>query len=170
MYCLIEITSWRPMRTPIADWKPHWGSSLSKLFWTSTRWKIWRWGGPVCHYLSLTHLWQSRLSENMSNFRAIDSLLQEAFTGLQVYCSQFFVSHWFSSFVQQRNSKRADRALQTQVPHINAELEESMESLTQLSQTLPKIQSQVVDIRLVHDSGREKVCLSWRRDVFVLKR
>ena len=95
----------------------------------------------------------------MSNFRAIDSLLQEAFTGLQVYCSQFSVSHWFSSFVQQRNSKRADRALQTQVPHINAELEESMESLTQLSQTLPKIQSQVVDIRVVHDSGREKVCL-----------
>ncbi|KIK01499.1 hypothetical protein K443DRAFT_566186 [Laccaria amethystina LaAM-08-1] len=81
---------------------------------------------------------ESRLSENLSNFRAIDSLLQEAFTGLQ------------------RNSKLADRALQTQVPHINAELEESMESLTQLSQTLPKIQSQVADIRVVHDSGREK--------------
>ncbi|TFK39805.1 hypothetical protein BDQ12DRAFT_681254 [Crucibulum laeve] len=81
---------------------------------------------------------ESRLSENLSNFRAIDSLLQEAFTGLQ------------------RNSRRAERALQNQVPHITTELDESMEALTTLAETLPTIKTQVADIQVMYDSGRAK--------------
>lgn len=38
--------------------------------------------GFPCHLLSLTL--QSKLSRNLSNFRAIDGLLSEAFSGLQV--------------------------------------------------------------------------------------
>ncbi|KAF8239398.1 hypothetical protein L208DRAFT_1420795 [Tricholoma matsutake] len=81
---------------------------------------------------------ESRLSENLSNFRAIDSILQESFTGIQ------------------RNARRAERALQTHVPHINSELDESMKILSDLAETLPTIQSQVADVRVVYDSGRDK--------------
>ena len=38
-----------------------------------------------------------------------------------------------------------------------SELDESMETLNELSETLPTTQSQVSDIRVVYDSGREKV-------------
>jgi chromosome segregation ATPase len=81
---------------------------------------------------------ESKLAENLSNFRAIDSLLQESLAGLQ------------------RNAKRADRALNLEVPHINSELDSSEEALTELVETLPAIQSQVSAIRLVYDSGRQK--------------
>ena len=37
------------------------------------------------------------------------------------------------------------------------ELDESMETLNELHGTLPTIQSHVSDIRVVYDSGREKV-------------
>ncbi|KAJ7116044.1 hypothetical protein C8R44DRAFT_794008 [Mycena epipterygia] len=81
---------------------------------------------------------ESKLAESLSNFRAIDSLLQEAFTGLR------------------RNAQRADHALNKQVSHITQELDSSMESLTHLAEDLPTIQSQVADIRAVYDSGRKK--------------
>ncbi|KAJ7623182.1 hypothetical protein FB45DRAFT_837193 [Roridomyces roridus] len=81
---------------------------------------------------------ESKLSESLSNFRAIDSLLQEAFNGLR------------------RNAQRADHGLNKQVAHITQELESSMESLTQLTRDLPVIQSQVADIRAAYDSGRTK--------------
>ncbi|KAJ7782016.1 hypothetical protein DFH07DRAFT_792321 [Mycena maculata] len=81
---------------------------------------------------------ESKLAESLSNFRAIDSLLQEAFTGLR------------------RNAQRADHALNKQVAHITHELDTSMESLTQLAEDLPTIQSQVAAIRAVYDSGRMK--------------
>jgi len=51
---------------------------------------------------------EAALSENLSYFRAIDSLMQEAFTGVQ------------------KTIKRADRALTVQVPQINQELRDSM--------------------------------------------
>lgn len=57
----------------------------------------------------------------------------------------------------QRNARRAERALQTHVPHINSELDESMKILSDLAETLPTIQSQVADVRVVYDSGRDKV-------------
>ncbi|KAJ6591517.1 hypothetical protein DFH09DRAFT_176935 [Mycena vulgaris] len=81
---------------------------------------------------------ESKLAESLSNFRAIDSLLQEAFTGLR------------------RNAQRADHALNNQVSHITEELDSSMDSLTQLAEDLPRIQSRVADIRAVYDSGRKK--------------
>jgi len=61
----------------------------------------------------------------------------------------------------QRNARRAERALQTHVPHINSELDESMKVLSELAETLPIIQSQVADIRVVYDSGRNNVCSSF---------
>ncbi|KAH7926021.1 hypothetical protein BV22DRAFT_1033297 [Leucogyrophana mollusca] len=80
----------------------------------------------------------NKLTENLSNFRAIDSLLQEALAGLR------------------RNADRADRALTVHVPRIKDELDESLIALQELSTTLPNIQSRVADIRLVYDSGRQK--------------
>ncbi|KAG5639583.1 hypothetical protein H0H81_010785 [Sphagnurus paluster] len=50
---------------------------------------------------------EARLSENLANFRAIDGLIQETHTGLQ-HCT-----------------RRAERACETQVPHIYSELDES---------------------------------------------
>jgi hypothetical protein len=61
----------------------------------------------------------------------------------------------------QRNARRAERAIQTHVPHINSELDESMKVLSELAGTLPTIQSQVADIRVVYDSGRNQVCSSY---------
>ncbi|KAJ7890474.1 hypothetical protein B0H14DRAFT_2689425 [Mycena olivaceomarginata] len=81
---------------------------------------------------------ESQLAESLSNFRAIDSLLQEAFGGLR------------------RNAQRADHALSKQVSHITEELDSSMDSLTQLAEDLPTIQGQVADIRAAYDSGRKK--------------
>ncbi|KAJ6548303.1 hypothetical protein B0H10DRAFT_1932164 [Mycena sp. CBHHK59/15] len=81
---------------------------------------------------------ESKLSQSLSNFRAIDGLLQEAFTGLR------------------RNAQRADHALNKQVPFITRELDGSMESLTHLAEDLPTIKSQVADIHAIYDSGRQK--------------
>ncbi|RXW23869.1 hypothetical protein EST38_g1981 [Candolleomyces aberdarensis] len=82
---------------------------------------------------------ESKLSENLSNFRAIDSLLSEAFSGLQ------------------RNTKRADRAVHHQVPGIHRDLQDSREVLEDLAETLPTVQAQVQDIFDVYESGRQKV-------------
>jgi len=81
---------------------------------------------------------ETNLAENLSNFRAVDSLLQETFTGLH------------------RNADRADRALNSHVPHINSALDNSREELTDLAETLPIIRTEVSDIRQVYDSGRQK--------------
>ncbi|KIY63580.1 hypothetical protein CYLTODRAFT_425979 [Cylindrobasidium torrendii FP15055 ss-10] len=81
---------------------------------------------------------EGKLTENLSNFRAIDSLLQEAFTVLR------------------HNSRRADKAASSQIPEIKAELDDAMEALDALSDTLPTIRTQVADIRSVYDSGRNK--------------
>ncbi|KAJ6542261.1 hypothetical protein B0H10DRAFT_2203386 [Mycena sp. CBHHK59/15] len=71
------------------------------------------------------------LSQSLSNFRVIDGLLQEAFTGLQTM-------------------------LNKQVPFITRELDGSMESLTHLAEDLPTIKSQVADIHAIYDSGHQK--------------
>jgi len=81
---------------------------------------------------------ESRLAQGLSDFRTIDTLLQEASAGLQ------------------RDSKRADRAVNYQVPQITRDLDESMDALNELDNTLPTIQSHVSDIRVLYDSGREK--------------
>ena len=58
---------------------------------------------------------------------------------------------------RQRYSKRADRALNIHIPHINNELDESKEKLIELAERLPTIRTAVSDIRTVYDSGRSKV-------------
>lgn len=57
----------------------------------------------------------------------------------------------------QRSGRRSDRALKSHVPRITTELDESLDALSELMETLPTIQSQVKDIRAVYDSGRQKV-------------
>ncbi|KIY49984.1 hypothetical protein FISHEDRAFT_57872 [Fistulina hepatica ATCC 64428] len=81
---------------------------------------------------------EGKLSESLSNFRAIDSQLQEAFVGIR------------------RNTRRATRAMNSQVPHIAQELDESMKDLVELAETLPVIRTRVHDIKAVYDSGRKK--------------
>ncbi|KAG6919516.1 hypothetical protein DXG01_005106 [Tephrocybe rancida] len=56
----------------------------------------------------------------------------------------------------ERNTRRAERACQTQVPHINGELDESLKVLSDLADTLPTIQSQLAEVRVVYDSGQQK--------------
>lgn len=58
------------------------------------------------------------------------------------------------------NSKRADRALNVQLPRIEDDLDDSMETLTKLGEELPVIRSQVNSIADVYLSGHETVSLS----------
>ncbi|PPQ91869.1 hypothetical protein CVT25_000744 [Psilocybe cyanescens] len=81
---------------------------------------------------------ESRLIEDLSNFRAIDSLVNDVYTDLQ------------------RNHLRAQSSLDQQVPQIRKELEDAMNTLSDLGETLPIIDSEVSDIREVYDSGRVK--------------
>ena len=62
--------------------------------------------------------------------------------------------HYFSL---QRNSARAERNVNVQVPLVKNDLDKSEESLAALSKTLPTVQEQVTNIRNVYDSGRRKV-------------
>jgi len=96
---------------------------------------------------------EARFSEDLSNFRAIDSLITDVYKGLQ------------------RNYQRADASLKQQVPQIKRELETSMDTLTDLSETLPSTDSQVSSIRHAYDSGRDKAQelvyeLSWLNTEF----
>jgi len=81
---------------------------------------------------------ETDLAESLSNFRAVDSLLQETLTGLQ------------------RHARRADHALNLTVPYINNALDQSRDELTHLAETLPAIRTEVSDIRTVYDTGRQK--------------
>ncbi|KAH9479368.1 hypothetical protein JR316_0007958 [Psilocybe cubensis] len=81
---------------------------------------------------------ESRLIEDLSNFRAVDNLINEVYTDLQ------------------RTQLRAQTSLTQQVPQIKKELENAMDTLTDLGETLPIIDAEVSDIREVYDSGRVK--------------
>jgi len=84
---------------------------------------------------------ESELSEDLSNFKAIDSLLQDVYSTVQ------------------RNYKRTERSLKHQVPQTKFMLEDSMDTLTELAQTLPTTQARISDIRGGYDSGRAKAQL-----------
>ncbi|KAL0953847.1 hypothetical protein HGRIS_005023 [Hohenbuehelia grisea] len=84
---------------------------------------------------------ESKLSENLSNFRAIDGLIQEAMGDVQQHTRQ-------TSF-----------ALNSHMPYTSNQLDESLEVLEELGDTLPRTRKQVVDIRRVYDSGRQKAQL-----------
>lgn len=80
-----------------------------------------------------------KLSEDLSNCRAIEGLLRDSFTTLK------------------RNYRRADKeALRTHVPLIANELQESMDKLTDLERRLPEIRTQVAHIRTNYNKGRDK--------------
>ncbi|KAA1470310.1 hypothetical protein DENSPDRAFT_928778 [Dentipellis sp. KUC8613] len=82
---------------------------------------------------------EDKLSEDLSNCRAIEGLLRDAYNALK------------------RNSRRADKeALRGYVPHIDEQLAESMEVLSRLEKTLPAVQAQTVHIHATYDSGWEK--------------
>jgi len=96
---------------------------------------------------------ESRLSDDLSNFRAIEGLMQNRYKGLQ------------------RTAQRSDKALNHQVPQIKEELDYLTESLTELVETLPTTRTQVSDIKQAYDSGRGKAQalvsdLSWLNTEF----
>ncbi|KAF9563122.1 hypothetical protein CPC08DRAFT_686987 [Agrocybe pediades] len=81
---------------------------------------------------------ESKLTEDLSNFRAIDSIINEVYIGLQ------------------RNCQRAESSLKQQVPQIQMELGIAMETLQDLQESLPRTDKEVTHIRKVYKSGRDK--------------
>ncbi|EKM81749.1 hypothetical protein AGABI1DRAFT_112002 [Agaricus bisporus var. burnettii JB137-S8] len=80
---------------------------------------------------------EATLSHHLAEFRTFDSDVQQTMHTLRV------------------NSNRVDRASNVQVPRIEEELDESMETLVKLGAELPVIQSQVNCIADVYLSGHE---------------
>ncbi|EPQ56344.1 hypothetical protein GLOTRDRAFT_128289 [Gloeophyllum trabeum ATCC 11539] len=81
---------------------------------------------------------ESRLSEHLGNYRAIDGLLQEAITILR------------------RNTARARKAETDYVPRMTAQLDSSLSLLSSLSSQLPTIRTQTLQVRAAYDAGRRK--------------
>ncbi|PFH51775.1 hypothetical protein AMATHDRAFT_58241 [Amanita thiersii Skay4041] len=81
---------------------------------------------------------ESELSTTLSNFRAIDSIMREAYAGIE------------------QHTLRANHALDVQAPYIAQELEDSEKSLTQLTETLPAVDTQVANIKSIYDTGRDE--------------
>ncbi|KAL1747819.1 hypothetical protein HDZ31DRAFT_31025 [Schizophyllum fasciatum] len=81
---------------------------------------------------------EEKLALSLSNFRAIDGTLQDAFTRLR------------------RSSRQAERALVQQTPQIQITLQNSLDELEQLEDTLPTVRTRVADIQSAYDSGRKK--------------
>ncbi|KAL6298983.1 hypothetical protein BKA93DRAFT_743171 [Sparassis latifolia] len=81
---------------------------------------------------------EAKLTLDLSNFRAIENLLQEVFAGLQ------------------QTQRRADIALSSTVPHISHSLDEDLMALHELDSQLPVILQQVRHIKRVYDHGRAK--------------
>jgi len=79
-----------------------------------------------------------KLRENLGNFRAIEMSIKGALSELN------------------RNVNRADQALNTDIPKLRNELQDSLVILKDLSTTLPRIRSRVANIRHAYDSGRTK--------------
>lgn len=79
-----------------------------------------------------------KLTEGLSNFRAMDSLMQGSLDELK------------------RDTQHAKRALEEHIPSIREDFHNSLVSLEELSHTLPQIQTHVAEIQHIYDSGREK--------------
>jgi len=85
---------------------------------------------------------EEKLAEDLSNCRAIESSLKDAFTTIK------------------RNYRRTDKdALHTHVPHIEAELDKALGALNELEIQLPAIRTQAVHLHRLYDSSREKAQL-----------
>ncbi|KAH9968438.1 hypothetical protein BGW80DRAFT_1338552 [Lactifluus volemus] len=80
-----------------------------------------------------------KLAEDLSNCRAIESSLKEAFTSIK------------------RNYRRADKdALRTHIPHITPELDRTLSVLHDLEERLPAIRIKSAHMRNLYDSSRKK--------------
>ncbi|KAI0249648.1 hypothetical protein BJV78DRAFT_1283779 [Lactifluus subvellereus] len=85
---------------------------------------------------------EEKLAEDLSNCRAIESSLKEAFNSIK------------------RNYRRADKdALRTHVPPIAPELNQALSVLHELEERLPVIRTQATHVRTLYDSSRGKVLL-----------
>ncbi|KAI0708848.1 hypothetical protein C8T65DRAFT_727508 [Cerioporus squamosus] len=81
---------------------------------------------------------EGKLALDLSNSRAIENLLHEAFTGIQ------------------QTRDRTEFSLKDTVPHVRDTLDEDLAVLVELEEQLPEVGSQIRDIRKVYDRGREK--------------
>ncbi|KAI0255166.1 hypothetical protein BJV78DRAFT_749018 [Lactifluus subvellereus] len=82
---------------------------------------------------------EEKLAEDLSNCRAIESSLKEAFNSIK------------------RNYRRADKdALRTHVPPIAPELNQALSVLHELEERLPAIRTQAAHVRTLYDSSRGK--------------
>ncbi|KAI0794037.1 hypothetical protein C8Q74DRAFT_554014 [Fomes fomentarius] len=81
---------------------------------------------------------ESKLALDLSNSRAIENLLHEAFSGIQ------------------QTRERTSFSLTHTVPHVQETLEEDLAALVELQEQLPEVGSQIRDIRKVYDRGRDK--------------
>ncbi|KAF9240659.1 hypothetical protein BU15DRAFT_87562 [Melanogaster broomeanus] len=80
----------------------------------------------------------STLKEHFGNFKAIETSIKGALAELN------------------RNTQRAEQALNVDIPKLKDELEGSLVILQDLSTTLPRIRSRVANTRHAYDSGRTK--------------
>ncbi|KAG0709370.1 hypothetical protein DFH29DRAFT_793378 [Suillus ampliporus] len=92
----------------------------------------------MLQYESQMQEFSIKLTENLSNFRAMDSLMQDSLDKLK------------------RDTQRTNHALEEHIPRIHEELHSSLVSLEELSRTLPEIRSHVANITRIYNSGREK--------------
>ncbi|KZT65776.1 hypothetical protein DAEQUDRAFT_499964 [Daedalea quercina L-15889] len=90
----------------------------------------------MCHEQDIQDF-ESRLAINLSNSRAINTLLHEAQSALKQY------------------QPRADSALASTAP-LEQSLSEDVDTLEYLDDHLPKIEREFVTISRVYDSGRDK--------------
>ncbi|KAH8989446.1 hypothetical protein EDB92DRAFT_1935502 [Lactarius akahatsu] len=82
---------------------------------------------------------EEKLAEDLSNCRAIECSLKEAFSNIK------------------RNYRRAEKdSLRTHVPHIDAELDQALGVLDELEIRLPAIHTQAAHVRRLYDSSRDK--------------
>ncbi|KAI0291397.1 hypothetical protein B0F90DRAFT_1776905 [Multifurca ochricompacta] len=85
---------------------------------------------------------EEKLAEDLSNCRAIESSLKEAFNSIK------------------RNYRRADKdALRTHVPQIDTELDQALGVLDELEMRLPAIRTQAAHVCHLYDSSRGKARL-----------
>ncbi|KAM5534678.1 hypothetical protein V8D89_011690 [Ganoderma adspersum] len=81
---------------------------------------------------------ETKLALDLSNSRAIQNLLQEAFTGIE------------------HTNDRTRFSLDHTVPHTADSLEEDLAVLVELEEQLPEVDLQFRGIRKVYDHGRDK--------------
>ncbi|KAH8832961.1 hypothetical protein DL96DRAFT_1458257, partial [Flagelloscypha sp. PMI_526] len=112
-------------------------------------------------YRHQIHELQGKLTEHLGNFRAVDSLLEDALTGLDDHL------------------RRAEGA-GLKIPEAHVQLDRTQLELNELSSTLPVTRKQAVQIQNLYDSGRKKAKLlvedltwlntqfyeRWRRTIF----